>query len=461
MSIKDFIESNRQNMIDDIKALVNIRSVKSSSEPGAPYGVAMREVQQKAMDLCEREGFEVEDADGIIAFAHYGPTDRFIGVFAHLDIVPEGDGWDTPPFDCREREGFLVGRGVADNKGPFVMGLYALKYLKETCLPLNYGVRLLIGLDEESGMSDAEYYAANYPSPVFTFTPDSDFPVCHGEKGICSCDLISGPLGASRILELDGGIASNVVPDYAGALVDPSCKTELLSAAEGNAGVKITETAGGTLVEAFGVSAHAGTPFKGVSAINILLKLLQKAGALNENESAAADFLCSVAGDYSGKALDIDCDDGKFIPLTVIAGTINKARDKWTMNINIRYPTAITPDELEKRIESAANGAGFSVQGTKNMPPFYLEPELEAIKLLSGIYNELTGSNEKPYLMSGGTYARKLQNAVAFGPEIPGREYPEWVGTAHMKNEAISINDVMLATEIYTEVLIRLQNVEM
>ncbi|MCL2539112.1 MAG: hypothetical protein FWE66_02120, partial [Oscillospiraceae bacterium] len=315
-------------------------------------------------------------------------------------------------------------------------------------------------LDEESGMSDAEHYVKNFPSPVFSYTPDSDFPVCHGEKGIFSCDLLSPTLGESHILELSGGLASNVVPDYARAVVDLSQSEGIAKASKGNERIKVTEMAAGLEVEAFGVSAHAGTPYKGVSAINILLRTLQNAGAFSEMENEATDFLCSVAGDITGKPIGIDCDDKKFVPLTVIAGKIEKEGDAWVMNINVRYPTAIAPDVLEQKIDAAAGGAGFRARGMKNMPPFYLEPELPAVKLLTDIYNELTGSSDAPYLMSGGTYARKLKNAVAFGPEIPGREYPDWVGTAHMKNEAINIDDVMLSTEIYTEVLTRLQDVE-
>ena len=460
MTIKEFVQSNRKHILADIKALADIKSVKGPPEPGAPYGAGVREVQLKAMELCEREGFDVTDADGLVSFAHHGPDDRFIGVFAHLDVVPEGDGWHTPPYDCEEREGYLVARGVADNKGPFVMSLYAAKYLKEHCLPLTYGIRLIMGLDEESGMTDAEYYVENFKSPVFTYTPDSDFPVCHGEKGIYESDLVSAPLGVSRVLKLSGGVASNVVPDHAAAVLELSCKEGLEAASSGKENVKLTETADGITAEAFGVSAHAGTPYDGVSAIHALLQLLMEAGTLNDKESGAAAFLCSVSGDISGKPLGIDCDDGKFTPLTIIAGKIEKTGEEWAMNVNVRYPTAISPEKLEQSIADAAGAAGFKVEGTRNMPPYYLDPELPAIKLLNGIYNELTGSDEKPYVMSGGTYARKLENAVAFGPDFPNREHPSWVGTAHMKDEALSIDDIMLSTEIYAEVLTRLQHVE-
>lgn len=460
MTIKEYMGSNRQNIIDDIKALVCIRSVKSDPKPGAPFGDGVRAAQLKAMELCQREGFLVHDADGVIAYAHYGREDKFLGIIAHVDVVPEGDGWDTPPYECAERDGFLVGRGVGDDKGSLVLGLWAAKYLIESGAALNYGIRLIIGLDEESGMADAEYYVKHFPEPVFTFTPDSDFPVCHGEKGIYQADLVSKDLGESLIKKLHGGVASNVVPDSAAAVLDIAAKARMIAAAEGNAAIAVGDCADGVEITASGISAHAGTPHSGVSAIHILLRFLLNAGVLNEKERAAAAFLADIAGDFSGKSLGIDSDDKKFTPLSVIAGMIQLENRRLTMNLNSRYPTSIAPEEVAKRVEARADAAGFSVANLHNMPPFYIDPESPAVRLLSDIYNEVSGSDAKPYVMAGGTYARKMKNAVAFGPDFPNRKYPGWVGAAHMKNEAICVDDALLAAEIYAETLLRLQKVE-
>jgi succinyl-diaminopimelate desuccinylase len=76
------------------------------------------------------------------------------------------------------------------------------------------------------------------------------------------------------------------------------------------------------------------------------------------------------------------------------------------------------------------------------------------------IYNSVTGRNDKPFVMSGGTYARKMHNAVSFGCEMPGEEVPEWVGSAHMKNEGMSVDMLVKAVEIYAETLRRLQEVD-
>ena len=460
MEIKDFLQKNKQNIIDDISDIISYRSVKSDPLPSAPFGQEIRDVQLKAIDLCRREGFDTTDADGMISFADYGPMEQFIGVFSHLDVVPEGDGWDTPAYTCTEREGFLVGRGVGDNKGPFIMSLYALKYIKENNIPLKYGIRLLIGVDEESGMTDAEYYVDNYPQPVFTFTPDSDFPVCHGEKGIYQIDFVSSPLGSSNLISMDGGLASNVVPDYASAILIPALYNHLLESAKDNENIKVAIADEGVIVEAIGITAHAGTPFKGVNAIYVLLTFLIESGVLTESEKNAATFICSIAKDVYGRGVGIECDDKIFVPLTVVVGIATKEKDVFKFNINIRYPTAVTAEELRSKLEKAANENGFTIESSKSMPPFYLDPKLPAIQMLSNIYAELSKKDPTPYVMSGGTYARKIKNAVAFGPDFKDSNYPDWVGAAHMKNEGLNIEDMLLAIEIYTEVLIRLQEVD-
>ena len=56
-----------------------------------------------------------------------GKSEKQIATIAHLDVVPEGNGWDSNPFDLVERDGYVIGRGTADDKGPAVLTLYAAK----------------------------------------------------------------------------------------------------------------------------------------------------------------------------------------------------------------------------------------------------------------------------------------------------------------------------------------------
>ena len=74
---------------------------------------------------------ETEDIDGYCLTIATGKGNVEIGIWNHLDVVPEGKGWIYPPYTCTEKDGYLIGRGVQDNKGPAVAVLYAMKYCRE------------------------------------------------------------------------------------------------------------------------------------------------------------------------------------------------------------------------------------------------------------------------------------------------------------------------------------------
>ncbi|MEA5050599.1 MAG: Sapep family Mn(2+)-dependent dipeptidase [Oscillospiraceae bacterium] len=462
LSAKQYVKENEENIRRDIARLIAQPSLQGPRAPGAPYGAAVRAAQEEAMDMLREMGFAVTDADGRIAFAQLGDSERFLGIIAHLDVVPAGDGWDSDPFTATPRDGYLVGRGTLDDKGPLVLAAYAMKYLLDQKLPLRYGVRLLVGLDEETGMSDIDYYKAHYKMPLFTFTPDAGFPVGHGEKGIYSADLVSPPIRDGAIVELSGGVASNVVADRAFAVVkDP--KTVLVRAAAGRLEITSVKPAGDGLVrvEARGKAGHAGEPHAAVNANRLLMAFLRDEGVLSEEENRAADFILRATERYDGAPLGIATSDGIFTPLTIIGGMLSKKDDRLVLNVNCRYPTSVTPDGLAAAIDRACAEAGFTARVTCNSEPFYLDPQkVPAVGLMCDIYNEVTGSHEKPFVMSGGTYARHIDNAVSYGAEYPNQKDPAWVGGVHMKNEAIKLSRAYETCEIFIETLVKLQEVD-
>ena len=64
----------------------------------------------------------------------------------------------------------------------------------------------------------------------------------------------------------------------------------------------------------------------------------------------------------------------------------------------------------------------------------------------------MTGDLEsKPTVIGGGTYARAMNNIVAFGPMLPGRELTE-----HMNNEYALVEDLYLCRVIYRKALEKL-----
>ena len=82
--------------------------------------------------------------------------------------------------------------------------------------------------------------------------------------------------------------------------------------------------------------------------------------------------------------------------------------------------------------------------------------------MLTDIYNELTGENKEPYTMGGGTYARKLPNAISFGPGLGWPKLPmaPGHGGAHQPDEHYSIASFKMSLKIYILSILRLNEIE-
>ena len=170
--IDAFVAENRENVLRDLKTLVDINSVEGQPQPGAPFGPGPRKALEAALDIAAGMGLDAHNCEGYIGYADLpGASPTQIATITHLDVVPEGNGWTGSPFDMVRRDGYVVGRGVADDKGPAVLTLYAAKFFKQQGATLPYTLRILLGANEETGMKDVDYYLEHYcllytsPSP--------------------------------------------------------------------------------------------------------------------------------------------------------------------------------------------------------------------------------------------------------------------------------------------------------
>ena len=177
--IDAFIAANKEQLLKDIAELVSINSVESAPAEGAPFGLGARAALDKTLELAAGMGLATRNCENYIGYAELPGADaeKYLATICHVDVVPEGNGWTGDPFQMEVRDGWLIGRGVADDKGPMITILYALKFLKEQGYSLKYPIRALVGDNEETNMADVKYYLKHYPAPVFCFTPDAEFPV--------------------------------------------------------------------------------------------------------------------------------------------------------------------------------------------------------------------------------------------------------------------------------------------
>lgn len=458
--IDAFIEENKEQFIEDVKTLVKIRSVKDTPAQGAPFGVGCKQALDKALELAEGYGFTVKNYGDQVGAAYFGDQEKHIAAIAHVDVVPEATGWIYEPYNPTIKDGYIIGRGVGDDKGPAVVAMYAMRFIKDNNLPMRHGLRLLFGSEEETGMTDVEYYLANEKAPVFTLTPDTSYPVCYGEKGIFRGDICSKKLADTHIVDFEAGVASNVVPDNA-KLTLKNVDFQKVKDCE-SATVMVQKDGEHTVLLAKGTSAHAARPEGSINAIGEACKVAVASGQLNAEETQFMQMVIDLVKSYYGEALGVDCQDEVFGKLTCIAGIMKFENDQMVMNIDIRYPMAMKDTKLEELLEENAKKFGATLAVDSNRKPHYFNKDHPAVGLLTKLFNDAYGMDEKPYVTGGGTYARKFPNAIGFGLGVPGAEnpMPEHHGGPHQPDEVAKLDDLYMAIKLYIKAFVELDKMD-
>ncbi len=459
-----FIEDNWENVIADLDKLVHIESIEEldKTAPNAPFGPGPKAALTEALNIASSMGFETHDAEGYIGFADFpGESDTQIGIIGHMDVVPAGKGWHFPEYAVTRKEGYLLGRGVLDDKGPSIVALYAMKFWKDRLdaegKRFPYTIRFLFGANEETGMADVAYYHEHYADPAFLFTPDAEYPVCYGEKGGFDA-TITGPVYANgSIVDFEGGSATNAVPGFAHVVVKGNI--EEMPPAEG-----LTFTEDGTdlvRIDATGKSAHASTPENGVNAIALLVNYILEQDLCTAEERPFIEFLQKLLNHTDGSGVGIKSEDEFFGPLTVIGGTIKMEDGHIVQTLDSRFPTSITPEEITANITALTEPLGATFENTLLMEPFLVKPDTPQIQALLTAYNDVTGEGAKPFTMGGGTYAREFTSGASFGPEKPWIEAPEWAGLMHGPDEAVSEDLLKESLKIYALALQNLMELKL
>lgn len=177
------IDNLTDQMITDLKGLLQINSVRDVKGSNAPYGKGIRNAFDYVAKLCERDGLKVVDVDGYMIYGQWQEYSEYIGIFGHLDVVETGDGWIYLPFSGHIENNRFYSRGALDNKGPIIAAYYGLLALMKSGFLPKYSIRIVFGGNEESGMEDISYYLSKQKEPILGFTPDNKFPAIYGERG--------------------------------------------------------------------------------------------------------------------------------------------------------------------------------------------------------------------------------------------------------------------------------------
>ena len=432
----------KDDFLASLKTLISYPSVLNEGENGTPFGQAIQDVLEKTLEIAQEMGFQTYlDPEGYYGYAEIGQGEELLAVLCHLDVVPAGDleDWQTPPFEATLKDGWLIGRGVQDDKGPSLAALYAVKSLLDQGVAFTKRIRFIFGTDEETLWRCMNRYNQIEEKADLGFAPDSSFPLTYAEKGLLQVKL-HGPGWEDRPLQ--AGRALNVVPDkatYKGERLE-----ELLPVIE-QSGVNYTEETGAVTV--LGLSKHSKDAAEGVNAIVGLAESL----SLIQPHPALLFIADAVGEDATGAALFGEIKDEPSGALSFNIATLSIDEEQSEIGIDIRIPVLADKEALVKRLSEVAASYQLQYEEFDYVAPLYVPLDSPLVSTLMAVYQEETG-DQTPAMSSGGaTFARTMENCVAYGAL-----FPDALQTEHQANERAKLDDLYRAMEIYAETIRRL-----
>ena len=449
IDFKKLVKPYQNVSIKNLQKWIQIDSVydESTKTEEKPFGQGVYNALDFIATLAESEGFNVDRCDNYCTEISFGEGD-LIAIYAHADVVPVSGKWDYEPFGGEIVDEIMYGRGTSDDKGPALAAFYALKALKDNKLIDGYKVSLVIGGNEESGSKCLEHYfhKLNKPYPKYGFTPDGDFPLIYGEKGITGF-MHNLDIKRDEIISIKGGVALNSVIDEVRCVLKHDFKlSEACERFFSLVNIRYHYLPGQELDEivVYGKSSHGSLPHLGINAALYLLKFL---GWYYHD-----DYLSTIASWYldpNGRIFDCYYNGEHLHETTYNVGLINFEAGKLTLVINFRYPENCDPREVEKKMNQKNLG---QIKFFGYGQPLLLDPKSQMIQTLYKVYQEETGDYSTPIMtIGGGTYARESKNTIAFGSHFPGRE-----DNIHSPNEKIHLEDYLSSQSIYARAIYEL-----
>ncbi|MCQ2795478.1 MAG: Sapep family Mn(2+)-dependent dipeptidase [Bacilli bacterium] len=411
--------------LDHLVAIPSFKDKKTMSKT-YPYGKSIDDVLKAFAKFGKANKFKTELTNRYVELS-VGNKGPIVEVFAHLDVVPMASNI----YQMKKVGNKLMGRGVADDKGPLLAATYAVIALRNNNLIQNAQVKIFAGGDEECGESCIRNYIKTHPSPKFGFTPDSKFPLVYGEKGIGNITLTKN-IKFKNIISIEGGNAANTVIS--------ECTFKVNNIKEIKNKIKASHKIKGNEITFIGVAAHGSRPELGKNAFLIGLKELGKINHDQTMTRLADSFL-----DYSGKKLGVYIKGKHLGPTVYNVGIVNYQNNVLTLKINYRYPENYKVNAMVKKL---ASNFDFKVVHQEASGFLLYDLKSPLVSALMKAYVSETKDKTKPVISGGGTYAKEVKNTVAFGAEPVNADYK-----MHETDEFIPIKDLENAMALYAHAI--------
>lgn len=464
--IRTWVRERMPDVVRDLERICRIRSVaEMKGAEREPFGQGCVDVLEEMLQIGRENGFFTHNYDdyvGRITLTEQTDMENGVGIWAHLDVVNEGEGWEHDPYTPVVKDGYMIARGCQDNKSSAIIGLYVLKYMKEHDIMPSHPLGLYLGTCEEQGMYDIDYYLEHYAAPTLSLVPDSGFPVCCGERGSFNGEL-KAERGCKDILDIICDCGQYTVPDKASVVLRDTQERWEACGGLGES-FSVARQDGRITITASGISTQAANPEKGDSALTRLAELMVNRKLAGEEELEAFRLVCDMNRDHHGTALNVYQTDELSGPTIMVATQMRMEEGRPVIGFISKYPFTCSDFPYEENTRAVAEERGFSLKTTRLARSTYFNPDREVVRLLTDVSNEILGRQDKPFVMSGGTYARKLPNALAFGAGMPLPPPPEGMfapghGDYHQPDESIRLERIQKGLEVYICGLLELDGV--
>lgn len=452
--ISEYFDSHFDEILSSLKEIMSIESTFQTPSDGKPFGEGSAKALKWGADFGKALGLKVKNFDNYAVSMDYKDGEPKLGILSHLDVVPAGDGWNYPQFDCTIDGDNIYGRGAIDDKGPSVAVLYAVKCIKELGIPIKDNFRLIFGGNEEGGCEDIEFYEKQEAFPPMVFTPDGTFPVLNCEKGMVH-PTFSG-VGqfedgkGFKVTRISSGTVINAIPDkavFSCEGIEAHKLNDIFNGLSTDCNIEVKPNGSQLEVTIIGKSAHGSRPELGINATTALLKLLSALGC--EKASLLADKF--PHGEYNGKSAGLGFSDDISGEMTCVLTLLNFEGGKISGGIDIRFPIDRTLKEISDIINSALNDIGMKITQADGMEPHYVPEDSPFIQALLEVYEQVKGEKGECIAEGGITYVHNTEGGVAFGAEFPDES-----NNMHGADEHISIETFKYNLNMYANAIIKI-----
>lgn len=420
--IEDRVQFYRDDIIKLTMDLVSRDTTKSTGSKEYPFGVGLASALDYLLEKASGYGLNnsknVDNSFGIIDFGD-DDCQTLVMIMNHLDEVPAGSGWTHDPYGEIE-DGFMYGRGVADNKGPLVASIFSLIILNELDFVPKNKIRLFIGLDEESGSGCVDAYKARkFKTPSFGITPDAKFPIVEEEYGIVNIEAIFDVDKAD--IHAAGNGQHNVIPS-----------SFVLSTVDSEEVFK-------------GKSSHSATPERADNAIHHFICESEYAREiLNEN---VVEYLKSI--NKNGRFIEkIDGIEIEFC-INVLDVVDGRAR----LVVDCRTPGNVDAIEIRQHLVQILDIEERQIESEQVADGYCYRNDLVKDLLLENFLSKFNGKgNTDPIVLHGGTYGKAFNRIFPYGISFPDSEK----SFAHGPDEKMSVDKLIEGTYILACAILKL-----